>query len=178
MNEYDTALDAEFQKVVAAISGLSGALVRPRWQPGNPQHPEPATTWCSIGVTTITPDAGPYIGHPALPADTGAMQRHEDIELEVTCYGPAGQQLAARIRDGLHFPEYLEALQLFGVVFVGVGGITSVPELYNQQWIKRYDFTAEFRRQVRRTYTTLSIESSEVVIKTDSIGNETIAVIP
>ena len=63
--EYDDDLDALFQPIVAQITGLDGSLVRPRWQPtvGKVPTPNPGTDWCAIGVTTITPDANPYIEH-------------------------------------------------------------------------------------------------------------------
>src|SRR5574340_383319 len=46
------ALDALLQGMVVGITGLPGAMVRPRWQSVVPKQPEPTVDWCAIGITT------------------------------------------------------------------------------------------------------------------------------
>lgn len=167
-------LDAEFQKAVRGITGLPGQFVRPRWQPNPPKQPEPNVDWCAIGVTMVMADAGPYIEHIGAGDGQDQYQRHEDIELACTFYGPNGQRNALTLRDGLGIPQNIEALNSAGLAFVDAGEIRQVPELVNQQWIKRHDMALRFRRQVKRTYGVLNVLSADPVLVSDEIGIITI----
>ena len=166
----DASLDAIFQAAVTGITGLPGNLIRPMWQPNPPKMPEPSVTWAAMGVTAITPDAGPYIEHQSSGGGADNYQRHEDIELFCTFYGPQGQSYAAALRDGFAIPQNGEMLGAQGISWVECGPVRSIPELFNQQWIRRYDLTIRFRRQVKRTYQVLTILSSSDVLTSDTIG--------
>jgi len=166
----DSDLDAVFQGLVAGITGLDGSLVRPRWQPTSPKQPEPSINWCAIGVTVINPDAGAYIEHSPTGDGSDNMQRHEDIDLACTFYGPLGATFAAMLRDGLSIPQNLDFLRLQGMGYIECGLARAFPELFNQQWIKRFDITARFRRQVKRTYGVLNILSADPILISDEIG--------
>ena len=169
----DLDLDAEFQKAVVGITGLVGNLVRPRWQAIPPKQPEVSVNWCSIGVTTQTPDAGPLINHIGTGNGTDELQRHEDINLECTFYGPLGQRYASMFRDGLGVPQNMEGLNAVLIALTEVGEIVTAPELFNQQWIRRFDITVKFRRQVKRTYSVLNILSASPVFSVEN-GGETL----
>ncbi len=166
----DGDLDAQFQQAVVGITGLPGALVRPRWQATNPKQPEPSTNWCSIGVMDITPDAGPYIQHKGAGQGQDDFTRHEQIELVATFYGPQAQRYAAMLRDGFGMPQNIESLNAVGISFVECQAFRPVPELVNQQWIRRYDMALTFRRQVRRVYGVLNVLSADPVLISDDIG--------
>jgi hypothetical protein len=161
----DAALDAVFQTLIVGLTGLPGNMVRPRWQPTPPQEPCATDNWAAIGVTQITPDAGPSISHSEA-GDT--LKRHEVIEVMASFYGPAGQQNATLARDGIGVPQNMEALNALSIGLADVGVLRSVPELVNTQWRRRYDFTITLRRQVVRTYPILDIASSESVITADN----------
>lgn len=170
----DDALDALFQAAVAGITGISGAMVRPRWQPVPPKQPEPSVDWCAIGITDITPDEGPSIQHVgSLVGEVGEIgrddfKRHETITLLCTFHGPLGMRYAAKLRDGIGIPQNMEGLKANGIGFVESGPIRTVPELYNQQWIRRFDLMLIFRRKVSRTYPILNILSADPVNTTDN----------
>lgn len=166
----DASLEAIFQAAITGITGLPGNMIRPMWQPSPPKMPEPSVTWAAMGIAATTPDAGPYIEHQPGGSGTDSYQRHEDIELFCTFYGPQGQSYASAFRDGLAIPQNNEALGLQGVSWVECGPLRSAPELFNQQWIRRYDLTIRFRRQVKRTYQVLNILSSSDVLVSDTIG--------
>jgi hypothetical protein len=166
----DLDLDAEFQKAVVGITGLAGNLVRPRWQATPPKQPEPSVNWCSIGVTSQVPDAGPLIDHVGIGNGTDELQRHEDIVLESTFYGPLGQRYAALFRDGLGLPQNMEGLSAVLISLTEVGEIVTAPELFNQQWIRRFDITVKFRRQVKRTYTILNVLYVDPVLSFEDVG--------
>ena len=163
--EMDSDLDALFQAAVAAITGLPGNMVRPRWQAVAPVHPEPGTNWAAIGITEIVPDDTPSIQHTGQnvgqPEEVGydTLARHELVSLLCTFYGPLGMQNAGLLRDGLGIPQNMAALTVNGIGFVDAGPIRQVPEIYNQQWIKRFDMLLQFRRKVARVYPILNILS-------------------
>ena len=171
----DDALDALFQVAVSGITGLSGSLVRPRWQPIPPKHPEPSVDWCAIGITDITPDDGPSIQHVgSLVGQVGEVgrddyRRHETITLLCTFHGPLAMRYAAKLRDGIGIPQNLEGLKASGIGFIDSGPIRTVPELYNQQWIRRFDLALTFRRKVSRTYPILNIISADPIYTTDTV---------
>ena len=174
----DAELDALFQSAVVQITGLPGALVRPRWQPNPPKQLEPSVDWCAIGVMVTKPDAGPAITHLKDGDGSDRLERHEDIELLATFYGPRARSIAARLRDGLSVPQNTEALQTSAISFVEAGDIRSAPELVNQQWIRRYDLTLRFRRKVTRIYPIRNVLIADIRLFDDMRIDETITVPP
>ena len=166
----DASLDAIIQQAVAGITGLSGSLVRPRWQPTTPKVPEASVDWCALGITAQEADAGPYLLHQPAGDGTDSYVRHEDITVSCTFYGPDSQQNAAALRDGLAIPQNVEALKAQGISFVACGPIRAVPELFNQQWVKRQDIEDQLRRKVTRTSSTLSLLTTTTTLTTDTRG--------
>jgi hypothetical protein len=162
----DDALTAILQGMVVGITGLDGTLVRPRWQPVIPKMPEPSTSWCAIGVSTTVPDDGPYIGYDPLN-DVGPYIRHETIELACTFYGPQAKQYVSILRDGLGIPQNTDVLRANNMAWVSCGPIQQVPELFNQQWIRRQDMTVTLRREVTRTYNITYLAIAAVDLRTD-----------
>lgn len=162
--EEDLPLDVILQGMVAGITGLDGAMVRPRWQPVQPRVPEADVTWCALGVTLIRPDDNAAITHDPTGDGADNLVRHEDIELLATFYGPQAAMRAAMLRDGLQIAQNREALTASGIGFVTAGDLRAVPELVNQQWIRRQDLPITLRRIVRRTYPVLNILSAPVSI--------------
>lgn len=164
----DASLEAILQQLVVGLTGLPGRLVRPRWQSTTPKQPEPSTNWCAIGVTSITPDANPAILHNAAGGGSDTLFRHEQIEVLLSFYGPQGQQYAAQVRDGFWLPQNNDALKANLMGFVEADVLRSVPELVNQQWVRRYDFSVWLRRQVVRTYPVLNLLSAAVITESDT----------
>lgn len=162
--EGDLALDVILQAMVAGITGLAGEMVRPRWQPVQPRVPEADVTWCAVGVTLIRPDDNAAISHDRTGDGADNLVRHEDIELLSTFYGPDAAMRAAMLRDGLQIAQNREALTANGIGFVTAGEVRPVPELVNQQWVRRQDLPITLRRIVRRTYPVLNILSAPVSI--------------
>lgn len=170
--EYDLDLDLIFQTLVARITRLPGSLVRPRWQPtvGKVPTPDPGTDWCAIGITTIDPDANPYIEHFGDGLGSDEYVRHEQIALFATFYGAHAAHYAMLLRDGLAVPQNSENLLGYGIRVVSCDRARSAPELYNQQWVRRYDMGVTFRRKVARTYRILNIIDAPVELISDDIG--------
>lgn len=163
----DQALDLLFQAAVAGITGLPGRMVRPRWQPVPPLAPEATENWCAMGVTVQTPDAAPAVVHVGDGEGHSVLQRHEELTVALSFYGPAAGALASRMRDGLGIAHNRYALRNQGVAFVAAGAIVRLPELRGGVWGGRYDLTLTFRRQVSRRYDVLNLLSAQGSIRTD-----------
>lgn len=176
--EEDVELDGLFQSAVTNITGLPGSLVRPRWQPNPPKRPEPSIDWCAIGVTVQEPDAGPAIQHRGENGGAAQLERHEDIELLATFYGPRAKAFAARLRDGIAIPQNMEALQTSAIGFVEVGPIRAIPELVNQQWNRRYDMQLRFRRKVTRVYPVRNVIAADIHLFDDTHVVDAIITVP
>lgn len=168
----DDDLDSVLQAMVVGITGLDGTLVRPRWQPKVPKQPEPDVDWCSIGVVSTTPDASPYIQHLSgisITQPAGDIsQRHEEMEVLVSFYGPHSKSNLGVLRDGLGIPQNLEAAKASGLYYVGIEPGRASPEIINQQWIRRWDSVITFRRMVARAYLVNNILSAEIDLIDDT----------
>lgn len=163
----DLDLDAVLQPVVVGITGLPGAMVRPRWQPVVPKQPEPDVDWCAIGVLDIRPEDTPVLQHVPGGEGTDEMVRHELLDVLASFYGPRAGRFASMLHDGLFVPQNREGLRAAGMALIYTGGITPAPELVNQQWVRRMDLTLTLRRVVHRTYQVLNILSSGAVLQAD-----------
>jgi len=164
----DAALDAVFQALVVGITGLPGTLVRPRWQPVPPTQPSVTTNWAAIGVTTNAADAGPAILHDGTGSGADIYIRHEAITVLVTFYGPNSHKFASLVRDDIAIPQNTEGLLALDMRFVSSDPIRAVPELVNQQWLRRRDIALQFRRKITRSYPVLNLQSAEAVVQDDT----------
>ncbi len=174
----DANLEAIVQQLIVGVTGLPGSMVRPSWQVSIPKQPDPATNWVAIQIQSITPDANASIVHDPV-AQTDTVTRHVAIEVLLSFYGITGQQYASQARDGLQLQQNLEALRASRMAFAEAGPIRSVPEMVNQQWIRRFDFSLTLRRQVVRTYSILNLAAASVQIETDGpLLTETVQILP
>lgn len=164
----DAALDALLQQVVVGLTALPGEFVRPRWQPVVPKQPDPATDWCAIGVTKLSPMDYPTETHDGSGDGSDDFSHWEEFDVLASFYGPNGMANALRTRDGLYVTQNREAMMAAGIDFVDAGEITPAPDLVNQQWIRRYDIPLHMRRKVQRTYSILNLLSADDTIVTDS----------
>lgn len=152
----DDALEDVIQAHVVGITGLDGSLVRPRWQRIAPKMPEPTQTWIAVGSLSKVTDDGPAF----LQSDESQTYiRHQVINVLATAYGPESEGVLELLRDGLYIPQNNQPLAEYDIKFASADAeIRSVPELVNQQWIRRYDFTYRLRRRIVREYQILPID--------------------
>jgi hypothetical protein len=164
----DADLDAIFQQLIVGVAGMTASLVRPRWQPNPPKQPEPTVDWCAIGVIAETPDSGPAIKHNGDGLGSDTSIRHSELEVLASFYGPNAQKNANILRDGLGISQNREVLEPLDIAFVSCGATRPIPDLVNQQWIKRRDMLLTFRRKTTRIYQIRNINSADIHLFDDS----------
>jgi hypothetical protein len=156
-----------FQLAIRAITGIPGAMVRPRWQPNPPLRPGPTVNWCGAGVGNFVADANPYYD---TQGTAGRLIRHESGELSVSMYGPACQENCRLLRDGFNIPQNRWALGSAGIAMTDATAAQHLPELVADVWYERADITFTFNREVRRIYPILSIVSASGVLHANQAG--------
>lgn len=173
----DEALDAVFQALVANVTGLSGDLVRPRWQPTVPKQPEPNTNWCAIGVPEVVQDDGPWLVYDEA-RNQETYWDHETLSVLATFYGPNAQSFARLLRAGLNVPQNTEELLPYAIRYLSCGPIRAMNELMNQQWVRRQDIALQFRRKVVMTFEIQNILIAEIILQDDTVVHDIILVPP
>lgn len=168
----DDALARQLQAMVVGITGLPGAMVRPRWQPTPPAQPAITVDWAAIGVTRQRPvdHIGAIVHRSDADGGLGAdeLQRHEEIELLASFYGPNAQGFASRLRDGLSIGQNREALAAQDIAFVACGEIVHAPELVQTRWRRRADLAVTLRRQITRVYPVRNLTAAEGTIASET----------
>jgi len=170
----DAELDAVFQQYVSGVTSLTGDLVRPRWQPTVPKQPEPSVTWCSVGVVADSQDSYPYFGHnPNADGGLGRdeMIRHEVLQVMATFYGSNAKRYAKILRDGFNVEQNNWWFRQYGIAFQSCDNIRAVPELVNQQWVRRYDLAFFVKRCIIRTYEVKNIATADITINSEMLSN-------
>lgn len=171
------AITQALQQMIVALSGLSGTLVRPRWQPMPPSQPQPDITWAAVGVIRVEADQYPAIIHEGSRWLTGAsgpgadrMQRHATLTVVASFYGPEAEACAAAVRDALYVPQNWEALHPLGLRLRTIEDLARNAEIINQQFIDRFDVRLELRQQFERVYPVLNLDGADAVLRRQSAG--------
>ena len=152
---YDQAFRRFIQAVFVGITSLPGNYVRPAWQQNPPPMPDIDTDWMAFAILAYRPDANEWQDETDAPATQ--MQRHEDVDILCTFYGPNCTAFAAILRDGFYVGQNRTELLAEGMGLVGVSEIAHAPELINDRYFDRCDMTVTIRREVLRTYPILSL---------------------
>lgn len=152
------------QQVMVGITGLPGAMVRPRWQPEAPNMPDAGTDWMAYGIQTTDTDNYPAVVHVD-GVDT--LYRDETFELMASFYGTRDEYYAKTLRDGFQIQTNLDTLREAGVAFVESGTITRAPSLVKERWLDKQDITLTFRRRTSRSYPVLNLEFGGIILLTD-----------
>jgi hypothetical protein len=164
---YGIAFEDFIQQIFVGVSGLPGALVRPRWQPKPPPIPAVTETWLAVGIVGGISDLNPYVGHDPTGDGSDTIENHEDVEIRVSCYGPNCYSFAALLRDGLNIRQNREALFLAGAALIASTRIVKTGDLVNTEWRERADLEVQIRRIVKRTYPVLNLLSAQGAFITD-----------
>jgi len=162
----NVALKRFFQGLIVGVTGLAGAMVRPRWQPNPPPMPAVDVDWCAFGITTRSPDGSAYVAPEALSAK---VVRHEAMEIACSFYGPACEGYAERLRDGMQVSQNREPLLIASMGFQSTSGLTHAPELHNQRWYERCDLTLTINRETGKVCEILCFTGAIGAIITETL---------
>lgn len=158
------------QAYFVGLSGLPGALVRPRFQPKPPQVPLATVDWLACGITRVVKDHSGYAEHDPTGEGSHALERHEQVDFLLTFYGPNRHTIASLVEDNIQIRQNREPLQLNGIAFLECGGQTEAADLVNEEYRLRADIPISFRRLVKRVYPILNLLSVQGAFVTDD-GN-------
>lgn len=165
---YDTTLENILHDAIVGMTGLAGALVRPRWQPAAPVQPAYDVNWCAFGIVRTPVDAFAYEHHDTTGQGSNSVDRDEILEVLHSFYGPAAHAYCERFRDGFEVSQNRAVLQSHGVGLIEVGEASILPALLKEQWVKRVDATVKYRRRTSRKYPVLTIVSAQGQLSIDS----------
>lgn len=164
---YDDALDDTFQALIAALTGVSGDLVRPRWTVEPSNRPDFSTNWVAFGCNKAEVDAFAYDRHDAAGSGSTSVERDEIISVACSFYGPGAHGLCERLRDGLEVSQNRDVLYSAGITLIEAQEAVILPSLLKEKWVRRVDVTALFRRRTSRTYQVLTITSATGTLVTE-----------
>lgn len=157
---YDEDLERLISRWIRGVTGLAATLVYPRWTDPQKQIPKNGTTWCAFGITGIQEDFNPaYVQGE----ENTEQWSHETVSLILCFYGPQGLAMATRFRDGLLVSQNNDELNRSGLTFLQHGRILNLPELINNQWVRRYDISVDLRRKIIRQYGIQSLVEAPVI---------------
>jgi hypothetical protein len=165
------ALNDFIQTMLAALTGLDPALVRPAFQSEPPDVPDAGVAWMAFRTAQR-----PANDFPALVHHDGydEFQRHEAIHTLCSFYdlGTSGlaDYYAALLRDNLMLPQNAEYLtsQGFGMGFVQ--DKTAVPVIVKMRWQYRVDMPFVLRRAVVRWYSVLNVAAATGTVNAGSVS--------
>ena len=162
------SLDRFLQQVVAAVTGLDGTLVRPRWQKEPPNMPRVGIDWAAVGVMRREADTYASVMHSEHTPGADTVFRQEKLHVLVSFYGDTAADNAGRLREGLSVAQNREILDTVDMAYIGADETVTAPSLVNERWQYRVDLPMVFVRAIRRTYPVLNLLSASGSIVTDN----------
>ena len=158
------------QTLLVGVSGFDVSLVRPSWQRFPPKQPDIDVDWMAFAIIMSAPNIYAYTD---LDKNQNYItQRHQDLKLTCSVYGPNAMDNASLIQDGLQLGPNLSALTLANMGFVSTGEANHIPDLVNERWVERVIMDVFLRREIQRVYPVLSFVSANGIIHT-TLENET-----
>jgi hypothetical protein len=155
----DDALDDVVHEAIVGITGITGDLVRPRWQPEPPTQPAFTVDWVAFGLNRSEEDTFTYDN---TDGTTYTVQRDEMLYFLVSAYGPNAGRTRKMLSDGLAVSQNRDALLAAGLALVEMQEMTKVPALFKEKWVTRVDSTVVFRRRTTTVYTVATITSGQL----------------
>lgn len=156
----DNAFEDFLHDVFAGLLGMTGDLIRPRWQLEPANMPDFSTgDWMSFGIMDINPDQYAYVNH--IPDSNGSdeIQLNEDVTVLISTYGPNAMKNLKLIRLGLQVDQNREVLRTNQVGLTSFSRMRAAPSLVNDRYLHRWDMEMFLRRLDRATYTVENLVS-------------------
>jgi hypothetical protein len=166
----DSDIDLEdiFHDLVVGIVGLTGDLVRPRWQTFPANTPDPQeVNWASFGVEIGARQWDAVVTHdPNANGNSGESSVAGSVTLRCnfSFYGINSQANLGLLRDGIALGQNRDVLESKGIKFIEWADPVNLPSLVKNSWARRVDLKGTFVRLVTRTYGVRNIASATVDI--------------
>lgn len=162
---YGAALEDLFQRVIVGVTGLPGALVRPKFQDEPPNLPDFNVNWAAFSVFVEPVLANAY---KTLVDDlVYTVQGTEVLQVMVSFYGPNFQEFERSWRDGIQLGQNRDELTAADIAFIEFADPATVPVLLKQKWVKKVDVRGTFHRWATRTYEVRTLLSANGTINAD-----------
>lgn len=168
-NPKNLTLTQFIQTMFVGLTGLPGPMVRPKWQEKPPQAPDVGVNWLAYGIASSAADFNAYLGMNT--DDQAVLQRQEQLEVQVSIYGPDALDLVEVIRDGFQIPQNQAGMLSARMGLVEVTKALHIPELINERFFNRYEMAVVLNRQVQREYPILYFLSAAGTIYTQTAEN-------
>lgn len=165
-NPYDRSLEDALHAIIVGMTGITGSLVRPRWQPEPPQQPDFNTDWVAFGIVRTSVDTFAYHHHTE---DRQEVDRDELLSVMHSFYGPNCHSNCERFRDGWEIHQNRDAAKELSLGLVEVQEAVHLPALLKERWVQRVDTTVVFRRRTTRQYPVLTIASAQVNLNAEQL---------
>ncbi|HBA3651373.1 TPA: hypothetical protein J5F57_003511 [Escherichia coli] len=162
--KYDEELEREISRWIRGVSGLPAKAVFSRWTDPQPLIPKNGVTWCGFGITTIPQPLSQ--ANVQVSEEESEQWTWEKVTVICSFYGPLGSGTVSTFRAGIFVEQNNAELNRVGLSLLDAGTIYNLPELINNQWVRRYDLTVTLNRKNIRTYNVKSIVDGNVAIST------------
>lgn len=165
----DQAFEDFLHDIFVGLTGLDNENVRPRWQPEPPNQLAFGVDWIAFGIMRQDADTYAAIEHDPIGDGADHLQRHETVEVLISSYGDHATANLTQLRDGLQVEQNRAILTTNAMGLEKTGEIIPAPTLVKDRWLRRFDMTMTFRRQIRRTYQVLNLLSAHGTIDAEQV---------
>lgn len=161
--DYDGELERQIVRWIAGVSGLPATMIFRRFSDPQQKIPASGKTWCAFSFNTISMPGTP--ANVQISDDQSEQWTWEGVSVLCCFYGPSGSGAATTFREGIHIEQNGDALRTAsGMSLIEAATVISVPELINNQWVRRYDVAITLSRKNIRTFNIKSIVTPNVTV--------------
>lgn len=169
------SLEQFLQTIFVGLSGLSGDLVRPKWQMDPPKQPDITVDWLGFALMENDADFNAYVGIDQ--SGNNVFQRMEALTVQCSFYGPNALSYLQTVRDGFQIKQNLEALESAKMGYVSTSKAVRVPDLVNERWMQRWEMSVSLRREILRVYPILTFLTGAGTLNSNvSSGEKSVAI--
>lgn len=166
----DLDLDTIIGAMIAAVTGLPGDMVLPRWQTTQPRIPDIGETWAAVGITASIPDDTPSQIHHGDGDGYTILRAFYRLDVLASFYGPKGDAYAKLTRDAFYIGQNREGLRAYGLNLVGFDTIRRVPEILATQSRRRSDLPFRLTQTIERRFEIRNVVQANGTIQASAGG--------
>lgn len=156
------ALRRAIQQWLAGVTGLHGAMVRPRFQKNAPPWPDNEVNWLAFNESNRTPIGNNF------QRDTLTLS-HVSVEFTIRTYGPEAAGIASDLRDGCQLGNNRDQLRQYGFGFTKISPAVMLgDEDPNGEYRDCWQMTLTLQREEIRDYNLDQFMGASGTIRTDT----------